>query len=202
MSWIALFLGLILALAGGAALAASIDLLPTELGILYATCGAIGLSSGFITIAIGLLIRRVDALRHLPSRSDARPPERPEPIMPPLVAGIEPVTVPEPSVVNVSDAEVSGFSPATAPEPSAMLDSSDDQEAPFNENLKEHLPSLDAHESVAAEPAPPKLVGRYGAGGANYSIFSDGSIEAETEQGAFKFASMSDFKAFIAAKRT
>ena len=205
MSWIALFLGLILALAGGAALAASVDLLTTELGLLYATCGAIGLSGGFITIAIGLLIRRVDALRPAFSgRSDAKSQERAEPIMPPLVAGIEPTIVPEPAAAHVGDAEVSGFSPATAPEPSAMLDDSDDREAPpINENRKGHLPSLEAPEPLVAEPAPaPTLVGRYDAGGANYSIFSDGSIEAETDQGAFKFASMGDFKALIAAKRT
>ena len=28
-------------------------------------------------------------------------------------------------------------------------------------------------------------------------IFSDGSIEAETDEGAFKFASMGDFKQFL-----
>jgi hypothetical protein len=201
MSWIALLLGLILTSAGGVAVFYSVDLLPTELGVVYATCGAIGFSGGFITIAISLLIRRVDALRHVLGRNDARPPERPEPIMPPLVAGIAPVIVPEPSV-HGADTEVSGFSPATAPEPSAMLDNSDVSEAPINENRKGHLPSLDTPESAAAESTPPKLVGRYGAGGANYSIFSDGSIEAETEQGAFKFASMGDFKAFIATKRT
>jgi hypothetical protein len=83
-----------------------------------------------------------------------------------------------------------------------MLDNCDDPAAPINENRKGHPPTLEAPESAAAEAAPPKLVGRYGAGGANYSIFSDGSIEAETEQGAFKFASMGDFKAFIATKRT
>ena len=48
MSWIALLLGLILALAGGAALVASIDLLTTELGVLYATCGAIAVERGVI----------------------------------------------------------------------------------------------------------------------------------------------------------
>jgi hypothetical protein len=202
MSWIALFLGLILTSAGGVAIFYSVDLLPTELGVVYATCGAIGISGGFITIAIGLLIRRVDALRHFPGRNDARSPERSEPMMPPLVAGIEPAIAPEPSFLNAGEAELSGFSPATAPEPSAMLDGSGDHDAPINENRKGHRASLDAPEAVAAEPAPPKLVGRYGAGGASYSIFSDGSIEAETDQGAFKFASMSDFKAFIAAKRT
>ena len=202
MSWIALLLGLILTSAGGVAVFYSLDLLPTELGLLYAVCGAIGLSGGFITIAIGLLIRRVDALRRDPARNDGRPLERPDPIMPPLTAGIEPAIVPEPGVINAGETDFSGFSPATAPEPSAMLDGSDDQETPVNENRRGHLPSLDAPEPVAAEPAPPKLVGRYGAGSASYSIFSDGSIEAETEQGAFKFASMSDFKAFIAAKRS
>ena len=201
MSWIALFLGLILTSAGGVAVFYSVDLLPTELGVVYATCGAIGLSGGFITIAIGLLIRRVDALQRIPSRNDARPAERPEPVMPPLVAGIAPVAVPERSV-HAADTEVSGFSPATAPEPSAMLDNCDVSGAPINENRKGHLPILDAPEPAAVEPSPPKLVGRYGAGGANYSIFSDGSIEAETDQGAFKFASMGDFKAFIATKRT
>ena len=33
-------------------------------------------------------------------------------------------------------------------------------------------------------------------------IFSDGTIEAETEEGAFKFASMGDFKAYLAGKRS
>jgi hypothetical protein len=204
MSWIAFLLGLILVVAGGAAFAASVDLLTTELGLLYATCGAIGLSGGLIIIAIGLLIRRVDALRYaLLSKIDVRPSERPEPILPPLVAGIEPVIAPAPAAVSADMTQVSGFSPATAPEPSAMLESTDDQQAtPINENRKGHLPSLEASEPVVAESDPPTLVGRYGAGGANYSIFSDGSIEAQTEQGAFKFASMTDFKAFIATKRS
>jgi hypothetical protein len=208
MSWIALFLGLILAAAGGAAIVASIDLLTTELGVLYATCGAIGFSGGVITIAIALLTRRVDALRAaLAQHADrtperAEPMERAEPIMPSLVAGIEPALVPEPSLVPMDEAEISGYSPATAPEPSVMVDSVEDEEsAPINENRRGHLPSLDTPEPAIAELAPPTLVGRYGAGGANYSIFSDGSIEAETDQGAFKFASMTEFKAFIATKR-
>jgi hypothetical protein len=202
MSWIALFLGLILAAAGGAAIVASVDLLTTELGLLYATCGAIGVSGGVITIAIALLMRRVDALRAALAQNVDRSPERAEPIMPPLVAGIEPALVPEPSPALTDEAEFSDYSPATAPEPSVMADSVEDQEsAPINENRRGHLPSLETPEPAIAELAPPTLVGRYGAGGANYSIFSDGSIQAETEQGAFKFASMSEFKAFIATKR-
>jgi hypothetical protein len=202
MSWIAFLLGLILAVAGGAALAFSVDLLTTELGLVYATCGAVGLSGGFITIAIGLLIRRVDALRYgLPSVAIAPVSERADPIVPPLAAVVEPVLAPEPA--SSVEAEIPVLSPANPPEPAASPDRTEEDEAPINENRRGHLPSLETPEPPAPEvAAPPTLVGRYGAGGANYSIFSDGSIEAETEQGAFKFASMSDFKAYIAAKRT
>ncbi|MGA2794084.1 MAG: hypothetical protein ABSE69_11205 [Roseiarcus sp.] len=205
MSWLTLFLGLILALAGGAALAASFDLLTTELGLLYATCGAIALSGGVIVIAIGLLIRRVDALRGAVLRGiEETRPERAEPLVPPLLAGIEPVVLAEMGAVPAREAPASEFSePAMTPAPSSALDDAGDREAgAINENRKGHLPSLEALEQAAQEPpAPPTLVGRYSAGGANYSIFSDGSIEAETDQGAFKFGSMNEFKAFIAAKR-
>lgn len=205
MSWIAFLLGLILTLAGGASLFASIDLLTTEVGLLYATCGSIALSCGFVVLAIGLLIRRIDAFRVVfLHRSDARAQDRAEPILPPLVAGIEPVIVPEPVAVGAAQVEDADLSPTTAPEPSAMADGAEDRDAsPISQqNRKGHVSAPETPERVAAERTPPTLVGRYGAGGANYSIFSDGSIEAQTDQGAFKFASMSDFKAFIAAKRS
>ena len=38
------------------------------------------------------------------------------------------------------------------------------------------------------------MIGSYSSAGANYKIFADGSIEAETSEGTFKFASMTDFK--------
>ena len=199
MSWIALILGLLLALAGGAALVASIDLLPTELGLLFATCGAIAISGGIIVIAIGLLIRRVDALRKaLSPGRERRPSRRSEPLVPPLVTGIEPTVLDELGATPSRDAPASELSaPASDPEPASFVaGDADSAEAPINENRKGHLPSLEALEGAAEEPAPPPtLVGRYSAGGANYSIFSDGSIEAATDQGDFKFGSMSEFKA-------
>ena len=169
MSWFASILGLILSLAGAAALAASLDLVPTELGLLYAACGVVALSGGFITLAIAGLIRRVDALVEL----RARPPE------PVYVESSAPLGEPAPAAPVVEAAE-----------------------EPINENRVGRLPSLAGIEHALQEPeAAPSLVGRYSAGGATYMIFSDGSIEAETEQGAFKFASMSEFKAHLAGKR-
>ena len=38
------------------------------------------------------------------------------------------------------------------------------------------------------------MIGSYSSAGANYKIFADGSIEAETSEGTFKFASITDFK--------
>jgi len=85
MSWIVLLLGLALAAAGGAGLTASLDLLTTQLGLIYALCGAVAASGGVIVIAIALLIRRVDALRRtiLRANEQARS-ERLEPVVQPV----------------------------------------------------------------------------------------------------------------------
>jgi hypothetical protein len=204
MSWLAFFLGLILACVGGAGLVASLDLLTTELGVLYATCGAVAVSGGVIVIAIGLLIRRVDALRRaVVQGNEARSLERQEPTVPPLLAGIEPVILGEPGAFRAHDAQASDASSVMNPEPAAPLDERGAEATPINENRTGRLPSLEALDNAPKEPAsPPALVGRYSAGGANYSIFSDGSIEAETDQGAFKFGSMSEFKSYIAARKS
>jgi hypothetical protein len=204
MSWLAFLLGLILALAGGAGLVASLDLRTTELGVLYATSGATAASAGVIVIAIGLLIRRVDALRRAVLQGGAvRSLERREPSVPPLLAGIEPVVLGEPGAVRAHDAQPSDAPSAMNSEPAAPSDGHEAQAAPINENRAGRPPSLETLESVPREPAPPPtLVGRYSAGGANYSIFSDGSIEAETDQGAFKFGSMNEFKSYIAARKS
>lgn len=61
-----------------------------------------------------------------------------------------------------------------------------------------------APQSPAPEPAPsaPKpetrtVVGRYASGGNTYVMFENGSIEAETPQGRFTFASLDELKAFV-----
>ncbi|MCJ2067416.1 hypothetical protein MKK75_01115 [Methylobacterium sp. J-030] len=59
-----------------------------------------------------------------------------------------------------------------------------------------------ARQAAAPEPAAPKLetrtvVGRYASGGNTYVMFENGSIEAETPQGRFTFASLDELKAFV-----
>ena len=54
-----------------------------------------------------------------------------------------------------------------------------------------------------SEPSPerpgPTVVGTYNSGGNSYVMFSDGSIEAETPEGVFRFNSLDELKEFIAA---
>jgi hypothetical protein len=157
-------------------LIASLDLLPTEIGMLYAVCGVVAVSAGFIVLAIGALIRRVDALDFGSLATEPAHEETDE-----LIA------------VESLPAD---RAPPTAPEREL------EEEEPLNENRVGHLPTLAEFENAIAHPeAPPTLVGRYSAGGANYMIFSDGTIEAELEEGAFRFASFGEFKAYIAGRR-
>ncbi len=77
-------------------------------------------------------------------------------------------------------------------------DGTAESEEPVNENRAGRLPTLGEIERAIETPErAPTLIGRYTSGGANYMIFSDGSIEAETDDGAYKFASMSEFKKFL-----
>ena len=41
------------------------------------------------------------------------------------------------------------------------------------------------------------MVGRYESGGASYVLFSDGTIEVETEMGTHRFGSMEELKTYI-----
>ncbi len=118
-------LAALLILAGLGALAMSVDLIPTEVGLFYGVSGVILLSSGAIVLAVAFLIARLDRI--------------------------------------------------VAPRPAPAVE-----------------PVVDAPN--------PQEVGRYVAGGKEYTIFSDGSIIAETEQGALRFESMTEFRAYAQAQ--
>jgi hypothetical protein len=183
MAIVIFILSFVLLVAGAASGYLSLDLLPDSLGVLYALAGAVGVAAAVVTFAIGVAIRRIDALTKLVLQSagpapaaapNAAPADEPAP------AG----QVPTAPVAVVAEAAES------VDEPLRMED-----ESPININRAGHLPSLDAIETVLETPeTPPSMIGSYSSAGANYKIFADGSIEAETSEGTFKFASMSDFK--------
>jgi hypothetical protein len=174
-------LALILAAGGGGGLLASIDLLPTEIGMLYATCGVIALSAACVVAAIGAVVVRID-------RVGARMRSA--------------LTYDYPAEAALA-AEPTVPSPAEPSPPPTQYAQEDQPEEAVNENRSGHLPTIEEWEDTIAHPeAPPVLVGRYSAGGANYMIFSDGAIEAETEEGQFRFASMGEFKTFMHERKS
>jgi hypothetical protein len=87
---------------------------------------------------------------------------------------------PEPVVEIVSDLE-----PETGREPAVTADT--ETEAEFE----------DETDSDASRPAV--VVGTYNSGDNKYVMFSDGSIEAQTPSGVFRFKSLDELKEFIAA---
>ena len=187
MSILIFVLSLILLIAAGAAGYESIDLLPTSLGVLYALGGAVAACAAVITFAIAVLIRRIDRLTKLVGQSD-----RPSILRPGF--GVTPLAE------TTSASEVSAAPLAIEPGGLESVDEAPEvaEESPININRTGHLPSLETIEAALETPeepqGPPSLIGSYSSAGANYKIFSDGSIEAETSEGTFQFASMSDFK--------
>jgi hypothetical protein len=192
MAFLVFALGFVLLVAGLAGGYVSLDLLPTSLGVLYALGGAVALCAAILTFVLGVVIRRIDALaehiRQPPSAVNG-------------VAGVTPVdqTLAPPLAEEPSGAEAEA---ADGQEGQAEEPDSQETEEPVNENRSGHLPTLGEIEQAIETPeAPPSLIGRYSSGGASYMIFADGSIEAETRDGTFRFASMGDFKHYLAGHK-
>jgi hypothetical protein len=180
-------LSLILLVAGAAGGYASLDLLPTSDGVLYALAGAVAVCAAVVTFAVGVAIRRIDRLAKLIRQSVSPAPGD---IAPASETAQAEEVLAAPIATEAESTE--SLAEAVAPE----------DESPININRTGHLPSLEAIETPLETPdAPPSLVGRYSSSGANYKIFADGSIEAELREGTFKFASMSDFKRYLAESK-
>jgi hypothetical protein len=178
MKWLLILLGFILIIAAGGGFVASLDLLTTQIGLLYALSAAIAAAAGLIILSLAVVVHRVDALRKAILRQGDAAPRR--------------------------EANLNGAPPVSLEKPADGAEAAEAGEAIEPPLVVAEAPPIAAEAAALddAEPAAPlTLVGRYSAGGANYSIFSDGSIEAETDQGAFHFASMNDFKAYVAARR-
>jgi hypothetical protein len=186
-------LSFILLLAAVASGYESIDLLPTSTGLLYALTGAVAACAAVITFAIAVLIRRIDKLWKLPPQSAGSS-------FFPAGFGVTP------SAETALAEEVSAAPSAIEADSIDNLDGAPrvEDESPININRAGHLPSLETIETVLETPeepqGPPNLIGSYSSAGANYRIFADGSIEAETNEGTFNFASMNDFKRHLAER--
>jgi hypothetical protein len=193
MAFLVFALGLVLLAAGLAGGYMSLDLLPTGIGVLYAIGGAVAVCMAVVTFALGVMICRIDALAKLVRQQASG------------IYGVAESTPVDQSFIapaaEVEASEEEAETQDTRAEESAEHPDADAEE-PVNENRSGRLPTLGEIEHETGTPqAPPSLIGRYSSGGANYMIFADGSIEAETQKGTFKFASMGDFKQYLSDRK-
>ncbi|HEY5207669.1 MAG TPA: hypothetical protein VIJ63_24170 [Roseiarcus sp.] len=180
-------LSLILLIAAAASGYESLDLLPTSTGVLYALSGAAAACAAVVTFAIGVLTWRIGTLTKVVRQSAAH------------LAGATAFEVTPSTEAALAEAVSAAPSTIDARAPESLDEAPGaEDESPINFNRSGHLPSLEPIETVLETPeepqGPPSMIGSYSSAGANYKIFSDGSIEAETGEGTFQFASMSDFK--------
>ncbi len=199
-------LSFVLLAAGAASGYMSLDVLPTAPGLVYAFAGAASVVGAIVVFALGVLVLRVgnltEALREQAAAAEdfsAEAPALVDEIAEPFEAEAETEAVEaEPASETALDEATAATETEAHPASGEAEGETAESEEPLNENRAGHLPTLSEIEKAIETPErPPTLIGRYSSGGGHYMIFSDGTIEAETEEGAFKFASMGDFKQFL-----
>ena len=90
----------------------------------------------------------------------------------------------------------------TAEDPHEPAHHEAEHEVPVGYDEPVHDHPVEHHLEPMTEPTPaapnePAVIGRYEADGTAYTMFADGSIEAQSDAGIYRFASMADLKAFI-----
>jgi hypothetical protein len=204
MAVLVFVLSLVLLAAGAASGYMSLDLLPTSSGLVYAFAGAVSVVGAIVVFALGVLVVRVGDLTKALREQAAV-----------AMAAAGPALVDETAEPSETEAEGEAVeaepTPETAPEEATAATGAEahsasgkaegettDADEPLNESRAGGSPTLgETEEAIETPGPPPTLIGRYSSGGAQYMIFSDGTIEAETVDGAFKFASMGDFKKYL-----
>jgi hypothetical protein len=104
----------------------------------------------------------------------------------------EPAHVMEPAPETEPEPEPEiELAPEPEPEPDLVPETEPEHEL-------EPAPPATAAEEAAVDEAAPEVIGHYEAHGAHYTMYADGSIDADTTHGVYRFASMEELKQFIA----
>ena len=216
MAWVIAVLGAALAAGGGIALWSGSGYIRLDWGQAETVAGTVALSAGVVTLALAAVLFTLRDLARRPARTaasgvgleavhlpdDAEGPSAPArrgiagrlaTIGLPKAERAEPTPVSPPVVHDLDEP----FSDARAPhdlappmpvEPEPAYDPRPVPEAP--------RPLMPA-QIMPAQAEAPTVVGRYEANGASYVLFSDGTIEVETDGGTHRFASMAALKDHI-----
>jgi hypothetical protein len=210
MAWVIAVLGAALAAGGGIALWSGSGYIRLDWGQAETVAGTVALSAGVVTLALAAVLFTLRDLARRPARaaasgvglealhlSDAA--EAPAPPARRGIAGrLATVGLPraesaerEPESVRALDepfTDPRSLQDPAPPEPVEPEPVLDPRPRPVPEAPRPVAPML-------AES--PTVVGRYEANGASYVLFSDGTIEVETDSGTHRFASMAALKDHI-----
>ncbi|WP_237480001.1 hypothetical protein [Lichenibacterium dinghuense] len=196
MAWVIAVLGAVLAAGGGAALWNGSGYIRLDWGQAETVAGTVALSAGVVTIAIAAVLFALRDLARRPARAAASG------------VGLEAVHLAEEAEAPARGRLAGKLARVGMPKPEPAL-----PEPPAAPVETDPAPLAAAPEPrpraapVAVPEAPrpaapvlleaPTVVGRYEANGASYVLFSDGTIEVETDSGTHRFASMADLKEHI-----
>jgi hypothetical protein len=130
-----------------------------------------------------------------------RLPAEPQASPPPADEGPPLGDTPERAVMRAADVipEPPAAEVEAAPAKPALVAEPTPGPAPAEAAPAEPEPPAEEAPAPAPAPAAPTVIGTYNSGGNSYVMFSDGSIEADTPSGRFRFASLDELKDFIAA---
>ncbi|HEX2555821.1 MAG TPA: hypothetical protein VHL98_19145 [Microvirga sp.] len=191
---------------------------PLSAGTIAAGAAAAVAAGAVVSAGISAMRGREEAGADQPASGDSAPalrsldnpiPEGPvgDELLPdrdlgPAGAGAAPVTWPV-VPAKAAGAEPPAFpagaeSTPEAPAPEPVLAPSGEEDAPFA-TREPVVPDTPPAGAPSAEAEDPAVLGTYNSGGNRYVMFADGSIEAETPDGSFRFGSLDELKAFIAA---
>ncbi|MFC6788690.1 hypothetical protein ACFQE0_03060 [Methylobacterium komagatae] len=134
--------------------------------------------------------QRIEPSLILPPQTLTAEPELPLPgLTPPVIAPV--AEVPPPAEIKAQDAK---SEPRLAEEDDLFVPGQSEPAKSVPESEPALRSSLDAAPETKVERT---VVGRYSSGGNTYMMYDNGSIEADTPNGRFTFASLEELKAFV-----
>ena len=179
---------------GAASIAYGYGIILTERGWTMVIAGAVVLSGGLLLLGIAVVagrIRRIErelaGFRNRVTRLGPGVPPR----------SFEPEPAPAAEIPGPSASRPEATSaPSVGQEEQAVLKAADVIPEP---GPPEPPRGFAPGGPKPSEPPAPTVIGTYNSGGNAYVMFSDGSIEADTPGGHYRFKSLDELKDFIAS---
>ncbi len=200
MPWLIFALGLGLGAGGGWSIVHGYPYMQIEFGWTEVIAGSTALAGGVVTMALAAVLRSLKALRSVVERTGlvdvlpwneapkAPPSEEPKSAAPLPLA---------PKAHVATRATPGGPAPAEVANPRRPPSSVPPREPnPENDDAKPRAPVTAPISNEG--PRPTTVLGRYQSSGSSYSLFTDGTIEVESEAGKRRFGSMGELKTFLA----